>query len=251
MEQPPPHLSLRPKPCHILHFEQMHFRSIASLCLLKGKINMWRTLARKAKHVFVAGLEWLPARGLIVCEWKKLPSPWRKSSLCQESKHLCSTQDKTSQQEKERDKWRSGKSVLVWRGLLKPHPWAYQEERPEVFFPRSLAGSTAIHTLVCPLRWGANRCTPFMCYPAGDLRVLKSLEQLLLIVFYWSCFVNQGKFPSKWKPIINLQSCKGLLASVSPRGGGVQLNHWTPSAWLASSNFTLAFPAVRCCDAAR
>lgn len=64
------------------------------------------------------------------CEWKKLQSPWGNPPP-PESKHRCSTQDKTSQQEKEKDKWRRRKNVLVWRGLLKPLRQVHREEQEQ------------------------------------------------------------------------------------------------------------------------
>lgn len=69
----------------------------------------------KAKYVFVSKqflsdyqreANCVRVSGRSYCSLEEiLPSP--------ESKHHCFTQDKTSQQEKERDKWRRGKSVLV------------------------------------------------------------------------------------------------------------------------------------------
>lgn len=114
-----------------------------------------------------------------------LPSP--------ESKHHCFTRDKTFQQEKERDKWRRRKSVLVWRGLLKtPHPLVNQEDQPErVKKPLRPPWQPAVHTVIYLLMWDVNRCIPFLYCSAGLL-----CPQVILVaqMHYRQGFVG-GKNP--------------------------------------------------------
>lgn len=75
-------------------------------------------------------------------------------------------------------------------------------------------------------------------------RVLNSSYELSFIEGAWLC--ESGEAFIKVIANINLQSCKGFGLSVTT--GEIQHNHWTPTASLTSSNFTLACHAVRCCD---
>lgn len=102
------------------------YESSAFATILIALQNMWRTLSCKPNTSFCTqmALEWLP-RPIVWVE--EATVALRKSS----SAGVKASQDKTSQQEKEKDKWRRRKNVLVWRGLLKPLPQAHREEQEQ------------------------------------------------------------------------------------------------------------------------
>lgn len=134
--------------CYILAEASPAYFVFVTFCFvtaLEQKSSKWWTLpgtAHQSKHVFVSEqfLNDYQCKANCVCVRVCMHVCGRSywgNPLWPESKHHRFTQDKTSQQEKEGDKWRRGKSVLVWRGLLKPHQWANQEGHPATMNPQA------------------------------------------------------------------------------------------------------------------
>lgn len=169
---------------------------------------MWRTLSCKPNTSFCTqtALEWLP-RPIVWVE--EATVALRKSS----SAGVKASQDKTSQQEKEKDKWRRRKNVLVWRGLLKPLPQAHREEQeqPRGWDPcqQFMHGSNT--------RAGASLLTPQTGTCAPDFYEQESPKHLRFISVFPG-FPNQGRF-SHGKAIYDIEKFVGFWPQCQQRGG--------------------------------
>lgn len=172
---------------------------------------MWRTLSCKPNTSFCTqtALEWLP-RPIVWVE--EATVALRKSS----SAGVKASQDKTSQQEKEKDKWRRRKNVLVWRGLLKPLPQAHREEREQPWgWDPSQQFTHGSNTCA-----GASLLNPQTATCAPDFYEQESPKHLCFISVFPG-FPNQGTF-SHGKAIYDVEKFVGFGPQCQQRGSPTQ-----------------------------
>lgn len=158
---------------------------------------------------------------------------------CQSQSSAAKGKTKPLSRKRNEIKRRIEKTLLVWRGLLKPPQLA---KTSLTVTPQALWTHNAHINL--PVKMRCEQVHPLNVQFRVFFLCLWQHHRILNLV-WWNIsigFMNQRKCSSKKRPILLFK------VSWSLSFGGIQHNHRTLSAWLASSNSTLACEAVRLCD---